>query len=450
MRGLAKAGLGALQPLILALWFSLGTALAYDAEDDLTQVPFEELVKQEVITASKLSRQISASPSAVTVVTANDIRAYGYRTIADVINSIPGLSTFTDRDYAYLGGRGLGGAPGGEYAGRIMLLIDGYATQDNIFNQAYIDNSGLLDMEMVERVEYVPGTGSAIYGNNAMFGIINVVTKKGASFNGAQVSLEGASLGGRKERLTYGKRTEGGWDMLFSASSLESDGQSGLYYPGLNYPFLNYPFLNRGIINNMDWERGQRLFGKIERDGLSLEAGWVKREKPSIYNLAPTLHGRLQSYLVSDENGFVNIRYETDLGLALKSSSRFYMGRYANRDSWQYAPALYSLGYYSGSNNVVGEWRGFEQQFVATWFQDHMLLFGLEYRDDSKRTVGWNILRQDLSVFLKGSSEFPRKTLSAYLTDEWTLGPKWKLNLGARYDRPNDVKAALSPRVALI
>ena len=115
-------------------------------------------MQREVVWASKIAQQISDSPSAVAIVTAADIRAYGYRTIADVINSMRGLYTTYDRRYQYMGGRGFG-APE-DYAGRIMLLIDGYATQDNLFNQAYIDDSGLLDLEVVERVEYVPGTGS--------------------------------------------------------------------------------------------------------------------------------------------------------------------------------------------------------------------------------------------------------------------------------------------------
>ena len=140
---------------------------------DIADASFEELAQREVVSASKMARQISDSPSAVAIVTAADIRAFGYRTLADVINSMRGLYTTYDHRYQYMGGRGFGKP--GDYAGRIMLLIDGYATQDSLFNQAYIDESGLLDLELVERVEYVPGTGSVTYGNNAMLGIINVV-----------------------------------------------------------------------------------------------------------------------------------------------------------------------------------------------------------------------------------------------------------------------------------
>jgi iron complex outermembrane receptor protein len=86
----------------------------------------------------------------------------------------------------------------GDYAGRIMLMIDGYATQDSLFNQAYVDYSGLIDLDLVERVEYVPGTGSVTYGSNAMLGIINIVTRQGRAFNGTQVAGEVFSHGGRR------------------------------------------------------------------------------------------------------------------------------------------------------------------------------------------------------------------------------------------------------------
>ena len=145
------------------------------AAQDLTALPLEALLQRDFISASRLARQVSDAPSAVAIVTADDIRAYGYRTLAEVIASMRGLYVTDERRYQYMGGRGFGDAE--DYAGRVMLLVDGYAVQDNLFDQAFIDESGLIDLELVERVEYVPGTGSVTYGNNALLGIINVVTK---------------------------------------------------------------------------------------------------------------------------------------------------------------------------------------------------------------------------------------------------------------------------------
>ncbi|HNG67127.1 MAG TPA: TonB-dependent receptor plug domain-containing protein, partial [Thauera aminoaromatica] len=216
----------------------LGVLLAFPpeagaAQDDLTALPFDELLLRDFVSASRLARQVSDSPAAVAIVTADDIRAYGYRTLADVINGMRGLYTTDERTYHYMGGRSFGDVE--DYAGRVMLLIDGYAVQDNLFDQAYIDESGLIDLELVDRVEYVPGTGSVTYGNNALLGILNVVTRRGRDFDGARVSAEISSRGASRQRATWGKHFNNGAEVLLSASTLDVDGRN-LYFPAYDTP----------------------------------------------------------------------------------------------------------------------------------------------------------------------------------------------------------------------
>lgn len=269
-----------LRVLISGLLLSIGVAHATDqasAPADLTSLPFERLLDMEVVTAAKIASQVSDAPSAVAIVTAQDIRDYGYRTLADIINSMRGLYTTYDRSWQYIGGRGFGRP--GDYTGRLMVMVDGYATNDNIYNQAYVDNAGLLDTELIERVEYVPGTGSVLYGNNAYFGIINVITKKGRDIGGAQVAGEASSYGGKKGRATFGKQMENGADVLVSASWLDSDGRD-LYFPEFNN-LANDPnvALNRGVARNLDYTVAKRLFGKLQFQGWVLEGGYVDHRK---------------------------------------------------------------------------------------------------------------------------------------------------------------------------
>src|SRR5574343_2090397 len=309
-----------LELLALSLAMLLGRG-AYADGADLAVVPFELLVKREVVSGSQLVRQISDSPSAVAIVTADDIRAYGYRTIADVISGMRGLYTTSDRRYQYMGGRGFG-APG-DYTGRIMVLIDGYVTQDSLFNQAYIDESGLLDIALVERVEYVPGTGSVTYGNNAMLGIINIVTRKGGDLNATQLSAEFGSFDTYRQRATFGKRFENGADLLLSASALDAQGQD-FYFPGHDGPGDNH-----GWVRGLDGERNQRFFGKFSFEGLMVEAGYVDRHK-TVPSKATQYSVFNTPFTIDDENSYLNASYETDLGLYLYSASRFYFGHYAH------------------------------------------------------------------------------------------------------------------------
>lgn len=417
----------------------LGGAATAGAADELTEIPFDQLMHREAVPVIQLAQQVSDSPSAVTIVTAADIRAYGYRTLADVINSMRGLYTTYDRRYQYLGGRSFG-VPG-DYAGRIMLLIDGYATQDNLFNQAYIDDSGLLDLELVERVEYVPGTGSVTYGNNAMLGIINVVTRKGRDFNAAQLSVEMSSHGGQKQRASYGKRFENGADVLFSVSVLDVNGRN-LYFPAYDSPATN-----NGIAERQDGESNKRIFGKFSFEGLTIEGGFVDRKKSVPSN--PSSSTAFNSpFVVQDENAYLNASYQADLGAMLRSVSRFYLGHYDYDSMREYTD--FSDGEKYGHRDFQGQWWGFDQKFVSNWFRDHTLVFGLEYRNDQRQKFDWRYLSPERAVVRQINESYARQTTSFYITDEYRINERWWLNLGVRYDDASDLDGNWSPRLALI
>ncbi len=407
----------------------------------LAELPFAELLQQEVLPASTLARQISHSPAAVAIVTAADIRAFGYRTIADVLNSMRGLYTTSDRRYAYMGGRGFG-APG-DYAGRIKVLIDGYATQDSLFNQAYIDESGLIDLELVERVEYVPGTGSVIYGNNALLGIVNIITRRGADLNALQLSSELASHGGRKQRVSLGRRFDNGADLLLSASGLEATGQD------LYFPEFDAPATNRGWAQDQDGERSRRLYGKLSYEGWTLAAGQVDRRKhvpsnPSSLTLFNT------PFPVRDQNSFANVRYDADLNLQLSSASSFYFGQYAYTNRREFED--YTDGIRYAERRFEAAWWGLEQKFVGRWWADHAVLFGFELRNDFRQEFH-NRYFSPTGVLLPINTldaTTRQVTSSLYLTDEYRINPRWALHLGARYDKASDRAGNWSPRLALI
>lgn len=406
-------------------------------DSPLADLSFDDLTRREVVSASAIARQISDSPSAVAIVTAADIRAYGYRTLADVINGMRGLYTTSDRRYHYMGGRGFGEP--GDYAGRVMVLIDGYVTQDPLFNQAYIDESGFVDLELVERVEYVPGTGSVIYGNNAMLGIINVITRKGADFRATQLSTEFSSHGGRKQRVTSGHRFDNGADLLLSASAYSASGDDH-YFAAYDTPATNH-----GVASRVDGEGSQRLFGKFSYNGLVLEAGYVDRKKdvptkPTQYTLFNT------PFVIEDRNAFVNAAYETDLSLRLRSATRFYFGHYAyeNRRIVDDAAEPYARRMHEA------QWWGLDQKFVGNWFAGHTVLFGAEVRNDYRQKMRWSYFSPAAMLSSDFDDAFHRRTGSLYLTDEWQLSERWRLNVGARYDKASDLAGNWSPRLAAI
>src|SRR3954470_8123298 len=177
-----------------------GTSVSDTAE--LAAMPLEALMQVTVNTASRFDQSVTDAPAAVVVLTAEDIREFGWRTLADALASLPGLYVTNDRSYQYLGARGF--QRPGDYNSRFLLLIDGIRTNDGVYGQAPIGSDFPLDMDLVKRIEYVPGPGSSMYGANALFGVINVITKSGSDLAGAEAAVAAGSFGEKKARASYG------------------------------------------------------------------------------------------------------------------------------------------------------------------------------------------------------------------------------------------------------
>ena len=149
-----------------------------------------ELPVLTVVTASKREQKTTEAPAQATVVTADDIRAYGYRTLADILRSVPGFYVTNDRSYGYVGVRGF--SRPGDFGGRVLLLLDGHRMNDSIYDTAAVLNDFIVDVDLIERVEIIRGPGSALYGNNAFFAVVNVFTKRASRFKNGEASARRA------------------------------------------------------------------------------------------------------------------------------------------------------------------------------------------------------------------------------------------------------------------
>lgn len=389
---------------------------------DLTRLPFEQLLDMEVVTASTIARQVSSAPSAVSIVTADDIRSYGYRTLGQVLESMRGLWVTNDRAYSYLSGRGYGRP--GDFTGRIMLTIDGTQVNDNVYDSAFFDTAALLDTALIDRVEYVSGSGSAVYGNNAFLGIVNVVTKRGREFDGLQVAGEAASYQSRAARMTYGKRFDNGAEVLVSGSGSGSAGQT-LYFPGAVGSGSD------GVAHHLDDQQNRRLFGKLDWENWAAEAAYVTRTKD--IPTAPYGADFNAPFSYQDSTFNASLKHHRNLGEQLKLSLRGYYGNYRYHGEMTFSGTHWN-------EKSLGQWWGVDAQFIGTWFSGHKLVFGTEYRDD---------IQQDVMTPVS-TSRHDEQTLSLYVQDEVALTTQLTMNLGLRYDYNTDVAGNFSPRAALI
>jgi iron complex outermembrane receptor protein len=111
-----------------------GEAVSASPSADLTEMSIEDLMNVTVYGASKFDQKLSEAPSSVSIVTADEIKKYGYRTLADIVRTVRGFYLSYDRNYSYIGVRGF--SRPGDYNTRILLLVDGHRINDNVYNQA--------------------------------------------------------------------------------------------------------------------------------------------------------------------------------------------------------------------------------------------------------------------------------------------------------------------------
>ncbi|MEP9328016.1 TonB-dependent receptor [Paraburkholderia phymatum] len=401
------------------------------ATNDLLALPLEQLMQVSVSSATRLEQRISDAPAAVVVLTASDIRDFGWKTLADALASLPGLYTTYDRNYAYLGARGF--QRPGDYNSRFLLLVDGVRINDAVYDQAPIGTDFPVDMDLVERIEYVPGPGSAVYGSNALFGIINVITRSGRNMAGAQAAAAAGSFGEKKARATYGWHGAHGADVLLSASSWERNGQD-LYFPAFDTPDQNH-----GVANGLDYDRGQNLLGKAAYGDFGISAGYSNRTK----GVPGAPYGAIFNtpFSTTDTHAFINGTFHHAITSGFEVAAKIDWGRYDYR-----SPSLYAPGPVENVDGDHALWYGADVNATIRSIRNNTLIVGVDYTRDAHRDQ-YNFDVAPFASILDDHRSSHRS--GVYAEDEIRLPAGFTLNLGLRYDHEAVAGSNVSPRVAL-
>ena len=408
------------------------------AGEDLFDMDIELLFDVDVESASKFPQKTIEAPAAVSIVTAEEIEIYGYRTLAEVLNSVRGIYTSYDRNYHYLGVRGNGRAD--NYNNRFLLLVDGFRMNDTIYENAAIGTDFFLDPALIDRVEIVRGPGSSIYGSNAFFGVINVITKDGGALDGFAVSGQAGSLGAFANRLSFGKRYGEDAELLLSASRYQSDGQESFFFPDLNVAEKNF-----GVVQGLDGDQYDRLNAKLAYGRFNLIASYVDRDKE-----VPTASfGSVitQPNETDDSKVFVGLGYDQSLSADVDLSLHTYYGRNAFTRSSFYDRINEDAPPFSlNKDESEAEWWGLESRLNIR-HRAHHLVLGVEYQDHF-RLDQRNFDTDSGEVYIdEQNSNFIG---ALYLQDEVRLSTKLIGNLGLRYDHYDNFGSTVNPRAGLI
>ena len=169
------------------------TAFAQGSVPDLGQMSIEDLMNIKVTSASRKEERAIDVAAAVFVITNDDIRRSGMTTIPDLLRLVPGVQVAQINSNKWaVSVRGFNGL----YANKLLVLIDGRSVYHRIFAGVFWDAEDLL-FDDIDRIEVIRGPGAALWGANAVNGVINIVTKSAANTQGALVRVDGGRSGGQ-------------------------------------------------------------------------------------------------------------------------------------------------------------------------------------------------------------------------------------------------------------
>lgn len=375
-----------------------------------------------VVTADRTDVPLKNTGSAITVITSEEIEKFGSKNIADVLRTVPGL---TIAESGGLGGEAKvslrGASPGAS-----MVLLDGVRISDPSNTEGYFD-FGNFSAANIERIEILRGPQSALYGSDAMGGVINIITKKGKRTPVREVTVEGGSYG------TYGARglMSGANDTVsyaFGVNALHSDG-----FPRYGYRIDRDLFSRFGSDLpvpkndpvNMSGLNGSVLY-RINQDlsvetGVSYFSNRLQIDNPdavfseNVYNSGNRSNAELT-------NGYVRAKFSTFGGAFHNQFTAF--GNQTNLDSYQ----VESYGLTKPDNSpylygYVGKRAGIEYQGDTQIGSIGTFIFGGRRETEYAQNYGDQT-----------PGKFDQVTNSAFIQQRIKISSAVDLSLGGRLD----------------
>ncbi len=458
-------------------------AAANSKAEKLYQLSLADLSKVEITSATGNSTPLDKAPATASVITADEIAATGARTLAEVLETVPGLhvglSTLSRLEPVY--------SIRGIHAGfnpHVLLLMNGVPVQFAL--QGGRPVMFRYPVKSIARVEVIRGPGSAIYGADAYSGVINIITKGGGDSFDDEVGTRAGSFGMR-DAWVVGGWSPGAFALNYSVEYQRSDGDDGRVleadlqttfdtFFGTQASLAPGPLSTRYEVTNIQLQANYKnLVGNMW--------AWVSNDSGLGAGGAQAL-----DYEGNDENTLLlnDITYQTDEWFdgwsnSIKGSYLYYknqaefvlfppnaevpIGPDGNIDFTSSNFVSFSDGLKGNPGgttedsqiDLVSIYTGWErhQWRIATGMRQQRFdsseskNFGPGVIDGSDPVVDGSLTDVSNSEFVF-VQDVSRKIKYVSLQDEWQIQADWKLTAGVRYDDYSDFGSTTNLRGALI
>lgn len=417
--------------LLLMIGIPMGLRAQQDSLDD-GALSLDSLLNLRISSVSKYEQTTREAPASVSIISKEDILSFGYNSLGEVLNSVRDLYLSDDRNYGYLGMRGISRPT--DFNNRIAIMVNGVLLNENIWGQGPIESDiHGLNLDDVERIEVIRGPGSALYGNFPILGMINVVTQSGRSLDGGKVSVEQGSYGKWQGSLAVGKLLKSGLDVNIGLRAGSIAGQN------LYYKEYDDSATHNGVADHLDGSKyyGINVLASYRSVTLKLYRTWRDIQIPT--GAYGSIFADPRTHTI-DAYSYGDLSFERELNSKVAVQGRLWTNQFNFLGEFPYdsaaggvqREATFTL---KGCAEARLRWdvTANNRIMIGGEFNHHfMAKYKLEY---TNRIVFDN--------------NFAFTTFGFYVQNEYQPLEKLTITAGFRYDRLYLGRNALTPRLAL-
>jgi outer membrane receptor for ferrienterochelin and colicins len=391
----------------------------------------DSLLNIMISAPSKYEQSSQDAPASITVITREEIQHYGYSDISEVLGQVRDLYTSYDRNYSYVGVRGISRPT--DYNNRLAVLINGTPLNEHIWGAGPVLELNGINLDDVERIEVIRGPVSSLYGSAPMLGVINIVTHTKASLDQVRATVSGGSFGRAAIGLSAGRAFKSGVDLNIGFRLGKVTGQN------LYYPEYDSSSTNNGVAEFRDYQKFGGITAKLSYKGFCFQS-MMSNLDIGVPTGAYGAAFNTNSHNVN-QFGLWELRHERMIRptLTLSTGAALNHFRYVGYNPTEPTGQMIDI------DGGTGLWATGEVRLRWDTHANHRLIAGLEY---SRNLIAR--FYQDTSFVNAFRGSFRYSTYAAFLQDEWEISPRFTLTVGARADRLYQQLLAFSPRAALL
>ena len=400
-------------PLLLAAPAWAGTPKAQPPPRDLADASLEELMNIQITSVSKKEQKLSATAAAVYVITQEDIRRSGMTTIPDVLRLAPGVQVARIQEHLWaIAIRGFNN----EFSNKLLVLVDGRSIYTDFSSGVYWDTQETL-LENIERIEIIRGPGAAVWGANAVNGVINIISKSAQATPGGMVVA-----GSGNEELGFGGVQYGGALGPNAAYRVYAKySQRNPLETANDFVRRRFRDINGGL--RIDWNPSPRDSWLFKANAYRGDAGEGYQDL--------TLRRPLNTFLDGHESfagGSLFVRWQRKVSGRSRTQLQIYYDSY-NRKDQQLPLALDTVDI------------DFQHQYTLSERQE--LVWGVDYRFSQHKAQSTELTRL--------TPRFDTNLSSAFVQDEISLAAnRVHLSIGSRFEHNSFTGFEFEPGARLV